>query len=292
MKLLPQPTINDEDIIAELSRNPRLSSFPLLRDALPAILNSYQQYRVAEGNPLNGPRALALSPELVSSIQSHYNSPPKAILLLLKQIREKLSPDVCSMCGSPKPSSLDHVFPRVAYPEFSVFFKNLVPACDCNSKRGEAFVGPIGTGERVLHPYYDECLQFRLFRSNFSGDPITPIISLEICAPPETPTSAVAFHKREVIDKTTIIPWMETKWSTLIRIPDRLLVIDPKPPDRCTPADIQQAIDRAVIEFDEEYSTPNNWHSMLYSGLRENQHFVDWLSDRTNVLRVGRFSPE
>jgi len=39
-----------------------------------------------------------------------------------------------------------------------------VPACKCNSKRSTLLIGP-NPGERILHPYYDDVLGERLFRS-------------------------------------------------------------------------------------------------------------------------------
>jgi len=53
---------------------------------------------------------------------------------------------------------------KTDFPAFAIFGRNLVPACKCNSKRSTLLIGP-NPGERILHPYYDDVLGERLFRS-------------------------------------------------------------------------------------------------------------------------------
>lgn len=60
----------------------------------------------------------------------------------------------CPYCTIVQVQSLDHYLSKASFPEFSIFPKNLVPACDsCNTpgKRHKE------DGRRVLvHPYFDE----------------------------------------------------------------------------------------------------------------------------------------
>ncbi|WP_300537008.1 HNH endonuclease [Sphingosinicella sp.] len=61
----------------------------------------------------------------------------------------------CPFCGLTGASSLDHYLPKDAYPEYSIFSKNLVPACpDCNNLKRDIVRNDKGA-RAFLHPYFD-----------------------------------------------------------------------------------------------------------------------------------------
>lgn len=61
----------------------------------------------------------------------------------------KISRKVCPYCGFGEISEIDHFLPKSIYPEFSVFYFNLVPSCHiCNSKKGNK-------KNICIHPYLE-----------------------------------------------------------------------------------------------------------------------------------------
>ncbi|WP_434050458.1 HNH endonuclease [Marinobacter salarius] len=62
----------------------------------------------------------------------------------------------CPYCGGiGRPRNLDHYLPKSRFPQFSLFPKNLVPACrDCNMDgKGQGFSA--SAGKQIIHPFYD-----------------------------------------------------------------------------------------------------------------------------------------
>ena len=59
----------------------------------------------------------------------------------------------CLYCGIDRASHLDHYLEKTDYPEFAIFFRNLVPSCGiCNTARGPHAVNNV---RQMLHPYED-----------------------------------------------------------------------------------------------------------------------------------------
>lgn len=62
----------------------------------------------------------------------------------------KIRIKVCPYCGFGEISEIDHFLPKSIYPEFSVFYFNLVPSCHiCNSKKGNK-------KNICIHPYLED----------------------------------------------------------------------------------------------------------------------------------------
>lgn len=62
----------------------------------------------------------------------------------------KISINACPYCGFGEISEIDHFLPKSIYPEFSVFYFNLVPSCHiCNSKKGNK-------KNICIHPYFED----------------------------------------------------------------------------------------------------------------------------------------
>ncbi|KGD64913.1 hypothetical protein Y5S_01821 [Alcanivorax nanhaiticus] len=62
----------------------------------------------------------------------------------------------CPYCGGiGRPRNLDHYLPKSKFPQFSLFPKNLVPACrDCNMDgKGQGFSA--SAGKQIIHPFLD-----------------------------------------------------------------------------------------------------------------------------------------
>ena len=272
MKRLPIPTYDDEDISRRLADNTSLSSHPRLSENRDAILEQYATYIDCGSDPwVVNP--LVLDARLVRALHSHYARPPSD-LAMLSEMRESGSPDVCPMCGSLNTGTLDHVLPKSIYAELSVFTKNLVPACDCNSKRSTACQGA-AVGERVLHPYFDDVLADRLVSCELTGNLETPTIQVRLICGNIPERSAVKFHVDNVIRRTRIISWLETKWAVLVRRPAAILF------GADAPGVDEEALGNIVADIlarkDYEFGTPNNWYSIFYSGLLESPDVMTFI---------------
>ena len=175
------PSVDDTSKITLNSNNSRLgrTSYPHLRNQLQQVINGYTDYDANSGNA-HTVSAVTISDDLKAGLKSNYKSPPKD-LKFINEIRNS-SPNVCPMCGSLKTGTNDHIFPKEDYPWFAVYSKNLVPACDCNSKRGQNL---IDGNKRILHPYYDRFLTQRLLSCKLTPNVAFPkaVITIDYVNP-------------------------------------------------------------------------------------------------------------
>ena len=293
MIYLPHPDIDDLTLLTTLANTPGLGSYPLLRRRLRRISGRYRTYLEAQGNAWGIPslRKSALPDVLKLALQNHYETPPQAIGFL-SQMRSEASPDICSMCGAPKSGTLDHVFPKAKYPEFSFFSRNLVPACDCNTKRGERFKGR-RREERVLHPYFDASLKRRLIRANISAGTngfTKPVISLQICVRSWNPIyRAVKYHLENIVERTDVLHYLFQYWKRIVRNPEDHL---PLPRGVFTKSQFDSAVRHQLERLDRRRSTRNNWESMLFAGLTASPSARRFLMRTVRDLRAGRIDAE
>ncbi len=263
MKLLPLPTIDDGDIWTKLAGNVRMSDRALWTALGPDVARRYAEYHATRGD-LKLLRAVGWARRLEKRLAALYNNPPRT-LSHLAAIRRKGSAIVCPMCGSSNPWSLDHVAPKAKFPEFYLYSRNLVPACVCNSKRKDVYVGT-RTGERVLHPYYDRILKRRLVRAQIEiSAPFPKVdISLQVCVTNGPFARAVSFHVSQTLKRTAVLEYWTDLWASLVRRPREVLRLNAFPLDGPS---LKAAI-RAIRDgADAECDTPNNWRSMFYTGV-------------------------
>lgn len=287
MKRLPEPNIDDATVINDLAQRERLSSHPMLRDSLNVIVNQYEAYGRVRGDVFNLNAPVAIEPALADAMRGHYSNAVNG-LEFISAIRENSSPDVCPMCGSFGTSQVDHVAPKEEYPEYSFFSRNLVPACECNIKKGVLYRG-VGIGERVLHPYYDDVMRERLMMLSFSGagdSPDIEIQSLDLHAA----NPAVQFHLTNIIKKTKIKIWAIKQWANSQRTPINMFS-----GLRYRHGDIDFATLRDLIldelnSADDVYETPNNWKSMFMYGLSRHDESINFLVGKINDVRRSNFN--
>lgn len=292
MKHLPAPRASDVLNLRLLARNTQLDSYPALLAAYRNILQSYCSYRSVDGNA-KAPAvlaALALPEALKPLLRNHYSSPPDSLKPFLLNLRRRTSPDVCTMCGSPKSGQLDHVFPKQNFPEFSVFSLNLVPACDCNVKRSTNFVGA-GADERVLHPYFDDVLSQRVVRALIEPSQEhgyeRPRISIAILLQPAAAGfGAVNFHVANVLNRTDVLYHFDATWPKYWERPEdyfgQLPTLDA----------FRQSVRELLGKQDRHFGTPNNWDSMLLAGIEANPNASAALWQRMTALRNQTATPQ
>ncbi|WP_322033226.1 hypothetical protein [Paraburkholderia sp. J76] len=275
MNKLTPPDIDDAAAFTALANNRRVDSFPRLQGSVPAITEGYIQYRAAGGNGF-AVQAVQLDAEVGPLLRAHYRKPP-GVLKYITDMRRESEHWVCPMCGSLHSGQLDHLLPKEDYAAFAVFSLNLVPACKCNTRRGRALLGN-APGERILHPYFDECLSERLIAARFDDLGLVPRVSLQLCVPQEhVQYEAIAFHKRRIVERTAILRYFADGWSNLCRRPRlaiRALAVVPASSEQ-----LRTTLLEEVGLLDEEHGGKNNWNSAFVTGLLD-PHVVDWLYAR------------
>lgn len=281
MKKLPLPAVNDTLKITATSQSARLhrTSYPHLSNQLQTILNGYQNYDANNGNPLSIAN-LTITNDLSTALKKHYASPP-ADLKFIDELRAS-SPNVCPMCGSLKTGTLDHLFPKDDYPWFAVYSKNLVPACDCNSKRGKNLTG---VNKRILHPYYDLFLDQRLLSCSIVPDPQFPKAKIEInyVLPQHAEIRSIEYHTEKVVLPSGIINWLEGEWDTTTQNPSSKIQTLPLA-NIPTVVDFTRYLHDALTRYDQSYSTPNNWFSIFIHGVLNSAGVLGYLFDTHNSI--------
>lgn len=288
MKKLPIPEVDDLDVLKKMKDNDRIASQPYIADEYDVMRLQYISYAGNDGDPwaCTGGQ---ISEELKDKLEYHYTH-PYSDLKYIKELRSKGSPDVCPLCGSSKTATLDHFLPQADYPEWIVYSKNLVPACDCNSKRRNDVKGS-NINERVLHPYYDECLSERIVCAEFKGDLELPDIDIIPLPSRAVSEETVRFHIDTVVKRSTVIPWMEAKWQSMRRRPKNIMSAIPKNAGVLTFDEMEEYILETLEDKDSEHQTLNNWYSMFIFGIYCSDEAKNWLLNIHNGIITGRIDP-
>jgi len=278
MNKVQPPPYDDAAAFASLSNNARLGSHPQLQPLVSTVQASYVQYVAVNGAP-----TLVQNPPISNAsatfLKGHYADPP-ADLAHITQMRESTKHLVCPMCGSMHSGTLDHYLPKNGYPIFSVFSKNLIPACNCNCRRGEILFGP-NPGERVLHPYFDNCLGERLVSAHFEDLGAVPKVSLVLLVSGAHPNyPAISFHVDSIVKRSAVIGYVRDRWSKLIRRPS--LIVRAFARNIATEAEVQAILAGERDCLDDLHGGKNNWDSIFLSGLLDPQ-VTAWIAGRFAV---------
>jgi hypothetical protein len=270
---LQLPAYDDSAAFDNLSKNQLLGSYPKLQTLVGCVQAGYAQYEAVNGIPSlveNHP----ISAEAAAFLKKHYASPP-ADLAYITEMRESTKHLICPMCGSMHSGTLDHYLPKNGYPIFSVFSKNLVPACNCNSKRKETIFGA-NPGERVLHPYFDDCLGDRLVSARFEDLGEVPKVSLVLLISNTHPLHpAIAFHVRSIVQRSAIVKYLADRWSSLYLRPSR--VVRAFANNISTQDEVRALLEEERDALDDLHKGKNNWNSIFISGLLDTP-VTNWIT--------------
>ncbi|MGC4008893.1 MAG: hypothetical protein QM805_07880 [Pseudomonas sp.] len=272
MNRIPRPTFDDHAAFQNLANNKNLGSFPHLQGVVAAIQQGYVQYESALGNAFNVAQVV-VSPAVEDYLKAHYNSPPKDLkhITALREATEHLT---CPMCGSFHRGTLDHLLPKGSYAAFAIFSLNLVPACKCNIKRQELLIGP-SPNERILHPYFDDCLAERLIAAHFDDLGPIPKVQLRLCVNNTHPEyAAIAFHFNSIVERTAITGYLRDRWIDLCRKPSLIIRAFKENPE--SHEELQEVLTEELELLDDTHQSKNNWNSIFVAGLLD-KNVSDWL---------------
>lgn len=278
MKKIQPPQIDDvkklEDIIAG-----KHSSKVVVKQRKQQIQDRYVEYRAQLGQATHI-NSLGLPVNASKALQALYLRRPKA-LYFIDEYRKDTHKMVCTMCGSQGTWSLEHVLPRTSYPELSFFSWNLVPACECNSKRGAKTVGP--NGERILHPHFDNILNFTLLDATLIPPYDKADFEIECNLDENHPDYAnVRFHietfpLRNGIERTLSIEWLKFLDDPAKQLYEYYSWVDGS-------IELSDAITHQIQFANRRSGTPNNWDAILLRSMLEAE-VLDWLEN--NLTRTA-----
>ncbi|WP_444943526.1 hypothetical protein ACJJIK_18505 [Microbulbifer sp. ZKSA006] len=282
MKFLSAPPVDDLNAIKNNSENSRLkkTSYPYLKHKIHLIRRQYKHYHLKRGNAWNIENRI-IPEELKNGLFKNYNKPRPKDLKFIDDI-ESSSPDTCPMCGSFKTTDVDHFLPKKHYPEFSVFSKNLIPACNCNRNKATKIVGEASTKARFLHPYYDSCLNHRLITCfiEFSSESDTPKISIQSTEQGHELEASINYHINEIVIPSGIITTLNSFWSRLWVFP--LNVIQTLPRSTVSNKEMLNCLTDRLVRLDQRFETPNNWESIFTHGLIHSPGCIARITARHN----------
>ncbi|MBE8233180.1 MAG: hypothetical protein HAW67_05535 [Endozoicomonadaceae bacterium] len=285
MKKITPLDIDDIQLMQDLCNKTSTASSPYLAQEYFVMKDQYETYVNNNGLPwLCPPREIGIT--LANKLKYHYEKmSPKVELSYIKKIRKELSPRTCPMCGSLGVSTVDHYLPKANYPEWTIFSKNLVPACDCNVQRSTRVCG-VSPHERVFHPYYDEALQNRLISCRLTGNLEAPDFSISALMVVGVSNDMTEFHLDEIVRKTNIVNWLKETWEELRLFPSAILVnIDHD--EVISKAILIQQITKLLGKYDTQHRTPNNWYSIFMHGVLNDVTVLEWIVNQQNGIIDG-----
>ncbi|CAI0729487.1 hypothetical protein [Serratia quinivorans] len=262
MNKINRPKFCDSIAITTLTSNTSLGYYNILMGCLPSLKSAYKEYISTSGVP-NRSNYLALTEAEGDALKYYYSHPPLSHNAI-NDIRRENSNSLCPMCGSMHRGTLDHVLPKEIFPEFSVFSRNLVPACKCNITKGKTTTNNLGA--RILHPYYDKILSKRLISAKFNSLSVSPTIDIKVLLPASHVLyPSVVYHLDEVVRKNGIIGYLSEQWESFYLHPES--VIRGLTPRLTELTGYFGLLRKELHLLDKKHKGKNNWNSVFVSGL-------------------------
>lgn len=180
---------------------------------------------------------------------------------------------ICPLCGRTGSETADHALPEGEFPEFAVYPKNLIPACEtCNTKKNKKWRD--ARGRLFLHAYFDQVPTEKFLYVDVLAVAATGVEIQYRVSPPATVAPELAGvllrHFEELKLATRYLDWANTElgvWGNAAEI----------------------VPNRAAAEFRDELSRdhdvlihtwgPNQWEVALLAALRDSAPFTSYLED-------------
>ncbi len=276
MKLLPLPkeSLKEDSVLLSVCKKNAWNNYQM------AWQEAYNSYRSLAGNPWKVFPASALT-AIQSEQRALYDT--RASGGPIRRIRGTKGLVCCPMCGSPTTGSIDHYLPRAVFPEFSILYSNLVPACmHCNSAtKGDTYRGL--KSERFIHPYYDSFAEEPLWQVSI----VPPYEAARFVATPMAQMESeraeiIAFHLKHVLGDQ-FKEWMRTQWG---RYPEILAKRRGGATTPLLPENVLLHLEKDTAEA-EITDGINGWRTALYRGLRVDQGAATYLAKKASAIQPG-----
>ncbi|ELV3465482.1 HNH endonuclease [Enterobacter asburiae] len=271
MNKLKKPIFKDYSAFRLLSANTRLRYHRELNGQDAFMLEAYKEYVKKKGVPDRRIYGV-INADVGEALKYYYKSPGKS-LSEIDVIRSQYANSLCPMCGSMHRGTLDHVLPKESYPEFSIFTRNLVPACKCNSFKSNTIAND--EGHRMLHPYFDNILSQRLIRAEFSSLGETPVIDVIVVIDARSADyNNVLYHLDNVVIKNDIKGYLSEQWEMFYLYPE--LIVRGLNKKLVNYNDVFNLLNEELSLLDEKHKGKNNWNSIFIAGLMQ-PNVIRWI---------------
>jgi len=180
---------------------------------------------------------------------------------------------ICPLCGRTGAETADHALPERDFPEFAVYPKNLIPACEtCNTKKNKKWRD--ARGRLFLHAYFDQVptekfLYVDVLAVAATGVEIQYRVSPPATVPPEL-SGVLQRHFEELKLATRYLEWANTElvvWGNGAEIvPNR------------TAAEFGAELTRNHDVLAHTWG-PNQWKVALLAALRGSVPYTAYLAD-------------
>lgn len=263
--------VKNSEIIGKIGKRTRAKDINNIKLA-------YALYKSANGVPdqiLQHMHNKTISRKMGAALQHYYKNPTKD-LNFIDLMRHEFKIRTCPMCGSLASGTLDHFLPQKYNKAFTIFSLNLVPSCLCNSKKGVKLKGK-KANQRLLHPYFDDCLQHRLVRVNIHHPETTPTVSSDMLLPLSDPNyAAVEFHFSTLAKEKVEMYVLENFIDFCRRPGDLISSLSRNPRNK---AHLRRLIEGELHSKDNYFGSKNNWVSLLLFALLQD-NTLSWLASK------------
>lgn len=191
---------------------------------------------------------------------------------ILEVMRRKHGLLFCPSCGEPgKPGTLDHYFPKDAYPELAAVLVNLTPMCsECQGRKGTDFQDAQGN-KIFIHPYFDPVDQVLI--SLDIHEPYSSPAAFSVSVPANDDLALrrlVCAHIHGVDFVERFEEFCRAQYMTLlVNFAQERLEPDP---------DTAIRIVRRFLRNTEDQSV-NRWETIFYRGVLNNPNLLNYLDD-------------
>jgi len=149
--------VNDTTLYDDVAAAKRGARRVRLQAARPAVLAAYLRYSDSAPGLENMPVPNLTHPQKEALLHAFEIETAPLRVFRSQLLDEVIEGAKCPFCGMGETSTLDHYLPKEAYPQFSIFSRNLVPACaSCNTLKGDRFLDEHLQVRLFLHPYFDD----------------------------------------------------------------------------------------------------------------------------------------
>lgn len=269
MRKLDTPSVDDFQALNLLTKRGRHCK--KVAEERMKISEAYRLYEQSKGNPWILQNNIEFQ-EIKSSLHALYNKPPKNFYYIDK-LRDSVNGS-CPVCGGAAPFTLDHHLPKDIFPQFSLYSRNLVPACSrCNQVKGTKYCGS-NYGERGVHPYFDQFAERRVIQVKFSPPWEAPKLEILPFDVSGDDFYAVQWQIKEIIIPAGIEKKIRGFWGQLISNPKKSLRLTKKPANAKKFADLIKK--QADVESHMN-SSENCWSTVFYHGVADDHNVAHYV---------------
>lgn len=259
MRRLDTPAANDDEALNQLTSRGKHQKAVSARRA--DIRQQYKIYQESQGNPWLLPVTNAFD-DIKPSLHSLYKSPPPHFVYI-DELRHSTQ-GACPVCGGASAATLDHHLPKDIFPQFSLYSRNLVPACNrCNHVKGVRYLGA-NVGERGVHPYFDDFVASQVLEARFTAPWQAPKLTIAPLNVTGTELLAVQWQIENIILHAGIERTLFSLWGRLVQDPKRALRLKQIPENAAELAHLLIDTASGIAHMN---MSENDWNAVFYHGV-------------------------